>query len=72
MHTFHISICSFAQLEHFIRLALQQPYEVLVGDEQVCIRGFMGMFTLDFRKPLQVSVQCSEEECLEFRQQLGV
>ena len=70
MHTFQISICSFAQLEHFIRLALNQPFDVLVGDEQLCIRGYMGMFTLDFRKPLQVNVNCSEEEYLAFRRQL--
>ena len=70
MHTFHISIRSFVQLEHFIRLAMRQPFQVLVGEEQVCIRGYMGMFTLDFQQPVRVCVCCSEEEYLEFRREL--
>ena len=71
MHKFQISIRSFDQLEHFIRLAMCQPFQVLVGEEQTCIRGFMGMFTLDFQRPLQISVLCTEEEYQAFRQQLG-
>ena len=71
MYQFQISIRSFSQLAHFIRLALGQPFQVLVGHEQVCIHGYMGMFTLDFQQPVPVCVHCSEEEYLAFRQQLS-
>lgn len=70
MHQFNISIRSFQEVQEFVALAMVQPFEVLVGNEHQRINGknFMGMSSLDFRKPLQVSVRCSEEEFLRFRQ----
>ena len=70
MRHFHINISSFRQIQDFVALAMVQPFEVLVGNEKQQINGksFIGMFSLDYKHPLQVSVKCSEEEFLRFRQ----
>ena len=71
MRQFHILIRSFQDMERFVSLAMVQPFEVQVGNDQKRINGknYMGMFTLDFSQPLQVLVKCSEEEFLRFRQE---
>ncbi len=71
MRQFHILIRSFQDMERFVSLAMVQPFEVQVGNEQKRINGknYMGMFTLDFSQPLQVLVKCSEEEFLRCRQE---
>ena len=70
MHQFSIHICSSRQVRDFVTLAMTQPFEVLVGNEKQQISGksFMGMFTLDHRHPVCVSVRCSDEEFSHFRQ----
>ena len=69
MHRFRINIRSFRQVQAFVSLAMVQPFEVLVGNEKQQINGksFMGMFSLDYRRPVQVSVRCSDEEFDRFR-----
>ena len=64
MHQFDIVICSFGQVQDFVKLAMAQPFDVMVGNEHQHINGkdIMGMFSLDFRFPLKVSVTCSETE----------
>jgi predicted DNA-binding protein (MmcQ/YjbR family) len=71
MHQFHISIRSFRQVQEFVSLAMVQPFEVLVGNEKQQVNGksFIGMFSLDHRKPLCVSVKCSDEVFDRFRQE---
>ena len=71
MHQFHISIRSFQQVREFVDLAMVQPFEVLVGDDkqQVNGKGFIGMFSLDVRKPLRVSVRCSDEAFERFQEE---
>lgn len=68
MHYFNIHIRSFRQVQEFVSLAMVQPFEVLVGDEKKQVNGknFIGMFTLDYRTPKQVSVKCSEQEFSQF------
>ena len=70
LREFHIFIRSFQEVQAFVSLAMVQPFEVLVGNGQKQINGksFIGMFSLDYKHPLQVSVKCSEEEFLRFRQ----
>ena len=70
MKQFQISIRSFRQVQDFVTLAVKQPFEVLVGNERQRINGkdLMGMFSLDYTRPVQVSVSCSEEEFLRFQQ----
>ena len=68
MHHFNISIRSFRHIQEFVALAMVQPFEVLVGNEKQQINGksFIGMFSLDYNRPVQVSVRCSEEEFRRF------
>ena len=70
MREFNIFIRSFQEVQAFVALAMVQTFEVMVGNEQKRINGksFIGMFSLDYKDPLQVSVKCSEEEFLRFRQ----
>ena len=71
MRQFDITVRSFRQVQDFVALAMVQPFEVLVGNEQHMVNGksFMGMFTLDYHRPLWVSVKCSDEEFGKFQQE---
>ena len=70
MHQFNICVKSFRQVQDFVSLAMVQPFEVLVGNEKQQVNGksFIGMFSLDYKRPLEVSVRCSEEEFGRFQQ----
>ncbi len=70
MREFPIFITTAAQIRRFVTLAAKQPFEVLVGNERQNINGkdFMGMASLDYTRPVQVRVRCSEEEFHCFRQ----
>ena len=70
MWEFYISIHSFQQVQDFVRLACEQTFDVTVGNERQSINGkdLMGMFSLDYDRPLQVKMHCSEEAYLRFRQ----
>ena len=71
MREFYISIHSFQQVQDFVRLACQQNFDVTVGNDHQNINGkdLMGMFSLDYERPLQVRMHCSEEEYLQFKQE---
>ena len=71
MWQFNISVCTFRQVQEFVALAMVQPFEVLVGNEKQQVNGksFIGMFSLDYKRPLRVSVKCSEEEFGRFQRQ---
>ena len=73
MQEFNIAIHSFQQAQDFVRLAMGQPFEVFVGNERQRINGkdLMGMFCLDYSRPVQVRVNCSEEDFLRFRAEAG-
>lgn len=69
MHQFEIHIRTPLQIREFVNLAMIQPFDVLVGNEAQQINGksFMGMFTLDHTRPVNVTVRCSDEEFGRFR-----
>ena len=69
MWEFNIDIHAFAQVQNFVALATAQAFDVSVGNAYQDIDGkdLMGMFSLDFSRPLKVAVRCSEEEFLRFR-----
>lgn len=71
MREFDIVLRSLGQIQDFVKIATNQPFEVKVGNEWQDINGkdLMGMFSLDYCRPLRVSVICSEEEYCRFRQQ---
>ena len=64
MHHFNIVMRSFQQVQDFVKLAMDQPFDVMVGNDYQTINGkdIMGMFSLDYRFPLKVSVTCSKTE----------
>ena len=70
MWEFHISIHSFDQVQNFVRLACEQSFDVMVGNDHQNINGkdLMGMFSLDYSRPLCVKMHCAEEEFLSFQQ----
>lgn len=70
LHQLNISLKSFRQVQDFVALAMVQPFEVLVGNEKQQVNGksFIGMFSLDHTRPVQVSVRCSDEQFSQFRQ----
>ena len=54
---------SFADVQQFVSLASRQPFEVFVCDnwQKVDAKSFMVMFSLNYRQPLRVNAECSEE-----------
>lgn len=71
VNQFRISIRSFADIQAFVALAIAQPFAVFVGNEDRFInaKSLMAMFTLSYRHPLTVSVDCDEAAYLQFRQE---
>ena len=70
MKEFTINIRSFEDVQEFVSLATVQPFRVLVGNDRYRVSGksFMGMFSLDCTEPLQVRMDCTDEEFEAFRQ----
>ena len=70
MREFNMDIRSLQQIREFVQLATVQPFEVVVGNQHQKINGkdLMGMYVLDYSRPIKVSVCCSEEEFYRFRQ----
>ncbi len=68
MREFHIVLRSLRQVQDFVMLAMHQPFEVRVGNERQHINGkdLMGMFSLDYSRPVRVQVKCSQEEFSSF------
>lgn len=69
MREFYISIHSFQQMRDFVKLTVDQPFEVTVGNDNQRIDGkdLMGMVSLDLSRPVRVRMHCSEEEFTHFR-----
>ncbi len=67
---FEINISSFQQVQRFVALACEQSFDIRVGNERQRINGkdLMGMFSLDFSRPLQVCVQADRETAAPFQQ----
>ena len=70
MQEFHMEMASFEQVQTFVRLAAEQPFEIRVGNDHQHINGkdLMGMFSLDYSRPVQVIAECTQELFEEFRQ----
>ena len=68
---FEINICSFQQVQDFVALACEQTFDIRVGNDRQHINGkdLMGMFSLDFSRPLQVRIGTDNEAVRSFRQQ---
>lgn len=68
MQEFHMQVNSFRQVQNFVRLAAEQPFEIRVGNDHQNINGkdLMGMFSLDYSRPVCVSADCAEEDFAVF------
>lgn len=69
MKKFDIILCSFRQVREFVALARRQSFEITAGNERQNINGkdLVGMFSLDYSRPVQITAVCSEEEFSRFR-----
>lgn len=72
MREFTITLRSLQDVQDFVNIACAQSFGVIVGNDFQRIDGkdFMGMFSLDYRFPQKVWVECSQEELQIFLQQL--
>jgi len=71
MAEFNLKIRSFRQIQALVKLAAEQPFDIMVGNEWQQINGkdLMGMCSLDYDRPVKVSVRCEESVYEAFRQQ---
>ncbi len=69
MWEFNMNIHTFEQVQNFVALATAQPFDVSVGNAYQKIDGkdLMGMFSLDFTRPLKVTVSCGQDAFSAFR-----
>ena len=70
MHQFAIHFRSFEDVQHFVDMATQFSFPIIVGNDSYHVNGtsFMGMFSLDYSCPLQVRLTCSDEDAARFRE----
>ena len=63
MHQFQVRFRTSQDVQDFIAWATMQPYTITVGNDHYRVNGssFMGMFSLDYSRPLTVEVNCTEE-----------
>lgn len=64
MKQFKVHLRCVQDVEEFVSIVTAQPFRVLIrsGSYETDGRGFMDMFCMDLNRPLEVSVECSEEE----------
>ena len=64
MRQFMVQFRSLRDVQDFVALASRQTVKLYVGGDrfQVNATSFMGLFALNCRKPLKVTVNCTEEE----------
>lgn len=66
--SFQLSLTTFEQIKTFVALAARQPFDIHVGNDRQHINGkdFMGMFSLDYTRPVKVYMDCSADEGAAF------
>ena len=66
---FSISFRTSQQIKTFVALASKQPFDIRVGNDRQNINGkdFMGMFSLDYSRPVNVHADCSADVFATFR-----
>ncbi len=67
---FAVEFGSFQDVRDFVCLASGQDFDVCVSsrDQTADAKSLMVMFNLDYSQPMKVSVNCTEEEFLRFRE----
>ena len=64
MRHFTVSLRSFQDVQTFVTIAAAQSFSITVGSEEyhVSATSFMGMFTLDYTRPLECTAECTEDQ----------
>ena len=68
MRQFTIRLRSFQDVQHFVTIAATQNFTITVGSSEyhVTATSFMGMFTLDYTRPLECTAECTDEQWEQF------
>ena len=69
MKQFSITMHSFADIQAFVSLSAQQPFEVIVGDldQNISGKSLLAMLSLNICRPMLVSVNCDDADFLRFQ-----
>lgn len=69
MKQFNVWMRSFEDIQTFVSLASQQPFDISVGtDEQdISAKSLMAVLGLNFRRPVPVRMECDEAQFTRFR-----
>ena len=72
MWEFKVRFSSFQDVQDFVSMAAGEKFPILVGNDSFQVAGtsFMGMFSLDHTKPVQITMECSQDEFQGFRQKV--
>ena len=64
MEDFDIHLHSVQQVLNFVSLATSRSFPVFVSGKHHRVNGksFIGMFTLNLRRPVKVTLQCRQDE----------
>lgn len=67
---FQIRLCSLSDIQAFVSLSTVQPFAVFISNsrQKINAKSFIGMFAIDYREPVTVTMECGEVEFLQFRQ----
>ena len=67
---FDIELHSFEEVQDFVEVATVQPFRVVAGNSRTLVnaKSFMGMFSLNFSEPVHVRADCTDEECVRFKE----
>ena len=70
MREFFVKLNSVGDVWEFVRAATVQPYDIFVGGyhEYVSAQSFIGMFGLDLRGKLRVTMYCGDTSTEDSRQ----
>ena len=73
MSEFSIRLSSVDEINDFIRISTLCPCEVYIssGTQTANAKAYMGVFSLDFAEPLQVTVSGPDDERDSFRQSVS-
>lgn len=68
MRQFTIRLRSFQDVQNFVTIAAAQNFTITVGSSEyhVTATSFMGMFTLDYTRPLECTAECTDEQWEQF------
>ena len=71
MGEFYIHIHSFQELRDFVDLATTKPFSIHLSNnsQSANATSFMALVSLDHRRPIRVTADCSETEFELLRQQ---